>query len=82
MAPSAEEWQALSPAERAAVVETLPAEVTYGEMAPPEGDRHFNDKTRALDARLKELLDRKTHRREKAEQEIARLRAEFARRER
>ena len=50
MAPSAEEWQALSPAERAAVVEALPAEVTYAEMAPPEGERHFNAKTRALDA--------------------------------
>jgi Uma2 family endonuclease len=50
MAPSAEEWQALSPAERAAVVEALPAEVTYAEMAPPEGERHSNAKMRALDA--------------------------------
>src|SRR5258705_10106633 len=50
MAPSAEEWEALSPAERAAVVAALPAEVTYDEMAMPEGDRHAKAKARALDA--------------------------------
>src|SRR3954466_7897114 len=50
MAPSAEEWEALSPAERAAIVAALPGEVTYDEMAMPEGDRHFRAKTRALDA--------------------------------
>jgi Uma2 family endonuclease len=50
MAPSAEEWAALSPAERAAVVAALPGEVTYDEMAMPEGDRHANAKARALDA--------------------------------
>src|SRR6185369_3554600 len=50
MAPSAEEWSALSPAERAAVVAALPGEVTYDEMAMPEGDRHFQAKVRALDA--------------------------------
>ena len=50
MAPSAEEWLALSPAERAAVVAALPGEVTYDEMAMPEGDRHFQAKVRALDA--------------------------------
>jgi Uma2 family endonuclease len=50
MAPSDEEWQALSPVERAAVLAALPAEVTYAEMAPPEGERHFKAKTRALDA--------------------------------
>ena len=50
MAPSAEEWEALSPAERDAVVAALPGEVTYDEMALPEGDRHFKAKTRALNA--------------------------------
>ena len=50
MAPSAEEWEALSPAEREAVVAALPGEVTYDEMAMPEGDRHAKAKARALDA--------------------------------
>jgi Uma2 family endonuclease len=50
MAPSVEEWEALSPAERAAVAAALPGEVTYDEMALPEGERHFKAKTRALDA--------------------------------
>jgi hypothetical protein len=50
MAPSAEEWAALSPAERTAVVDALPGEVTYEEMAMPEGDRHAKAKARALDA--------------------------------
>src|SRR5512139_1168549 len=50
MAPSAEQWEALTPAERAAVVDALPGEVTDAEMSPPEGDRHFKAKIRALDA--------------------------------
>jgi Uma2 family endonuclease len=50
MAPSAEQWEALTPAERAAVVDALPGEVTDAEMSPPEGDRHFRAKIRALDA--------------------------------
>jgi Uma2 family endonuclease len=50
MAPSAEEWSALAPAERAAIVAALPGQVTYDEMAMPEGDRHFQAKVRALDA--------------------------------
>ncbi len=50
MAPSAEEWEALAPAEREAVVAALPGEVTYDEMAMPEGDRHYKAKARALDA--------------------------------
>jgi Uma2 family endonuclease len=50
MAPSVEEWEALSPAERAAVVAALPGEVTYDEIAMPEGDRHSKAKARALDA--------------------------------
>jgi Uma2 family endonuclease len=50
MAPSVEEWEALSAAERAAVVAELPGEVTYDEMAMPEGERHFTPKIRALEA--------------------------------
>jgi Uma2 family endonuclease len=50
MAPSEEEWEALSEAERAEVVAALPGEVTESEMSPPEGDRHFRAKVRALDA--------------------------------
>ena len=50
MAPSQEEWDQLSEEERAAVVAALPGEVTDAEMSPPEGDRHFKAKTRALDA--------------------------------
>jgi len=40
----------LSLAERAAVADALPGEVTYDEMAMPEGERHFEAKIRALDA--------------------------------
>jgi Uma2 family endonuclease len=50
MAPSTEEWEALSPAERDAIVAALPGEVTYDEMAMPEGDLHYRAKSRALDA--------------------------------
>ena len=50
MAPSAEELEALTPSERDAVVAALPGEVTEVEMSPPEGDRHFKAKTRALGA--------------------------------
>jgi Uma2 family endonuclease len=50
MAPSVEEWEALSPAERAEVVAALPGEVTDAEIAMPEGERHFQAKVRALDA--------------------------------
>lgn len=41
MAPTQEEWDALTLEERQAVVEALPGEVTYAEMAPPEGDFHL-----------------------------------------
>jgi Uma2 family endonuclease len=50
MAPSAEVWEALSPAQRAAVVAALPGEVTYDEMAMPEGDLHLRAKIGALTA--------------------------------
>ena len=50
MAPSQEEWDALTESERAEVVAALPGEVTDAEMSPPEGDRHFKAKVRALGA--------------------------------
>ena len=50
MAPTQAEWDALTDAERAEVVQALPNEVTYDEMAPPEGDHHQNAKNRALGA--------------------------------
>jgi Uma2 family endonuclease len=40
----------MSPRERERVVAALPGEVTEAEMSPPEGDRHFLAKVRALDA--------------------------------
>jgi hypothetical protein len=50
MAPSAEAWEALSPAERAEVVAALPGEVTYDEIGLPEGDLHWRAKIGALTA--------------------------------
>ncbi len=50
MAPSREDWDALTSEQRAEVVASLPGEVTDAEMSPPEGDRHFKAKTRALGA--------------------------------
>lgn len=50
LAPSQEEWEALDEAAREAVVAALPGEITDAEMSPPEGDRHFKGKVRALDA--------------------------------
>ena len=50
MAPSVDEWDTLTPEDRNAVVAALPGEVTDAEMSPPEGDRHFKAKTRALGA--------------------------------
>lgn len=49
-APSQRRWDAMSAAERRRVVDALPGEVTDAEMSPPEGDRHFQAKVRALDA--------------------------------
>jgi len=48
-APTREEWEAMGPEERARVVESLPGEVTWDEMAMPEGDLHFQAKVRTLD---------------------------------
>jgi Uma2 family endonuclease len=50
MAPTQDEWDALTPEQQAQVADALPSEVTDAEMAPPEGDRHFRAKTRALSA--------------------------------
>jgi Uma2 family endonuclease len=44
-APSEEQWEQMSPEERARVVAWLPAEVPL-ELQPPEGDPHWNAKTR------------------------------------
>lgn len=49
MAPSQDVWDALTLDERRRVVDSLPGEVTDAEIAMPEGDRHFQAKTRALD---------------------------------
>jgi Uma2 family endonuclease len=48
-APTQEEWQRMSVEEQARVVEELPGEVTWDEMAMPEGDRHSRPKLRTLD---------------------------------
>ncbi|HWO26355.1 MAG TPA: Uma2 family endonuclease [Kofleriaceae bacterium] len=61
MAPSAEVWAALSSAQRAAVVAALPGEVTYDEMAMPEGDLHFRAKVGALSA-LRAYFERQKRR--------------------
>jgi len=50
LAPTQAEWDALTEEERAEVAAALPGEVTDAEMSPPEGDRHFRAKTRALGA--------------------------------
>lgn len=49
-APTQREWEALTTAEQRDVANALPGEVTDAEMSPPEGDRHFQAKIRALDA--------------------------------
>lgn len=43
-APPEEIWNALSPAERKHVVDSLPSEFDFCEAQPPEGDPHFNAK--------------------------------------
>jgi Uma2 family endonuclease len=48
-APSQEEWEAMTPEERVRVVESLPGEVTWDEMAMPEGDLHFSAKVSTMD---------------------------------
>ncbi|WP_437943277.1 Uma2 family endonuclease [Sorangium sp. So ce281] len=48
-APTSEQWARMTPAERARVVDMLPAEVPL-ELMPPEGDPHRKAKRDALDA--------------------------------
>lgn len=43
-APSQSQWDRMSDAERAHVVESLPSEFPVRESAPPEGDPHFDAK--------------------------------------
>ncbi|AFE03897.1 hypothetical protein COCOR_01147 [Corallococcus coralloides DSM 2259] len=49
-APSQEEWERMGQEERDRVVATLPGEVTYEEMAMPEGDDHQEPKALAREA--------------------------------
>ena len=46
-APSQELWERLSPEERARVVDSLPSEFPVSEASPPEGDLHYEAKSRA-----------------------------------
>ena len=48
-APSQEAWDRMGQEERAQVVDALPGEVTYEEMAMPEGDRHSQPKMITVD---------------------------------
>ncbi|QRN93245.1 Uma2 family endonuclease [Archangium violaceum] len=48
-APTQEEWERMSVEERGQVVESLPGEVTWDEMAMPEGDLHSRAKLETLD---------------------------------
>ncbi|WP_437673027.1 Uma2 family endonuclease [Sorangium sp. So ce131] len=48
-APTSDQWARMTPAERARVVDMLPAEVPL-ELMPPEGDPHRKAKRGALDA--------------------------------
>jgi hypothetical protein len=70
MAPTQQEWDALTAEERAAVVDALPGEVTDAEMAPPEGEE--------LVARLETMLDEVQQR---ADDEARRREGETRRRE-
>ncbi|WP_437606959.1 Uma2 family endonuclease [Sorangium sp. So ce834] len=48
-APTSEQWSRMTPAERARVVDMLPADVPL-DLMPPEGDAHRKAKRDALDA--------------------------------
>ncbi|EPX56661.1 hypothetical protein D187_008003 [Cystobacter fuscus DSM 2262] len=60
-APSREQWARMSEEERVRVVESLPGEVTWDEMAMPEGDLHSQAKMGALQA-LKGYFSRQRRR--------------------
>ncbi len=57
-APSVEEWDRLSAAERQLVVDALPAGMTDAEMSPPEGDAHYDGKNDARET-LREWFRRR-----------------------
>lgn len=57
-APSQADWDRMSEAERAAVVEALPAAMTDAEASPPEGDLHYEAKNDAR-ATLREWYRRR-----------------------
>ncbi|MEP7122438.1 MAG: Uma2 family endonuclease [Byssovorax sp.] len=44
-APPEDVWDALTPAERKRIVDSLPSEFPFSEAQPPEGDAHFKAKT-------------------------------------
>jgi Uma2 family endonuclease len=46
-APPQEVWERLTPEERAHIVDSLPSEFPVSEASPPEGDFHYEAKTRA-----------------------------------
>jgi Uma2 family endonuclease len=48
-APAQEEWDRMTPEERAEVLASLPSELPVSETAPPEGDVHFEALVRARD---------------------------------
>ena len=48
-APPEKIWDALSPAERKQIVDSLPSEFPYSDAQPPEGDAHFKAKTATRD---------------------------------
>ena len=48
-APSQDEWDAMTPAERDEVLASLPSDMPISESAPPEGDVHFEAVVRARD---------------------------------
>jgi hypothetical protein len=48
-APPEEVWDALSPAERKHIIDSLPSEFPYSDAQPPEGDAHFKAKTSTRD---------------------------------
>jgi hypothetical protein len=60
-APTEAEWARLSAAERAAVVDALPAAMTDAETSPPEGDLHDDARNDAR-ATLREALVREQRR--------------------
>jgi hypothetical protein len=57
-APTMEQWNLMSPAERAHVRELLPSEGTFDFLPPPEGDAHW-EATKSARVTLREHFRRK-----------------------